>query len=267
MRKLDITEVQALQLSLMKKLHAFMEEKNIKYYMIAGSALGAVRHKGFIPWDDDIDIGLFREDYEKFLNAAKEFDPRYEIINHRNAHNCDFCLTRIYIPNTKIDNLVIANTGLDQRLYMDVFPLDNVPDSIDERIAFEKRIKKRKSILEKTDVRNYGNTGIVLFCKSVISFILKPNRNIIISSTERLMKTYDSQKTEAVCSLCSQYSFKKQVMLKEIYGTPTMYAFEDTSFYGPEKIDAYLTTLYGANYMQIPPISKRRKGHDILMLD
>ena len=61
MRKLDITEVQALQLSLMKKLHAFMEEKNIKYYMIAGSALGAVRHKGFIPWDDDIDIGLFRE--------------------------------------------------------------------------------------------------------------------------------------------------------------------------------------------------------------
>jgi lipopolysaccharide cholinephosphotransferase len=267
MRKLDITEVQALQLSLMKKLHAFMEEKNIKYYMIAGSALGAVRHKGFIPWDDDIDIGLFREDYEKFLNAAKEFDPRYEIINHRNAHNCDFCLTRIYIPNTKIDNPVIANTGLDQRLYMDVFPLDNVPDSIDERIAFEKRIKKRKSILEKTDVRNYGNTGIVLFCKSVISFILKPNRNIIISSTERLMKMYDSQKTEAVCSLCSQYSFKKQVMLKEIYGTPTMYAFEDTSFYGPEKIDAYLTTLYGANYMQIPPISKRRKGHDILMLD
>ena len=146
MRKLDITEVQALQLSLMKKLHAFMEEKNIKYYMIAGSALGAVRHKGFIPWDDDIDIGLFREDYEKFLNAAKEFDPQYEIVNHRNAHNCDFCLTRIYIPNTKIDNPVIANTGLDQRLYMDVFPLDNVPDSTDERIAFEKRIKKRKRL-------------------------------------------------------------------------------------------------------------------------
>ena len=122
-------------------------------------------------------------------------------------------------------------------------------------------------MIEKIDVRNYGNTGIVLFCKSVISLILKPNRNTIISSTERLMKKYDNQKTKAVCSLCSQYSFRKQIMLKETYGTPTMYAFEDTSFYGPEKIDIYLTTLYGADYMQVPPISKRRKGHDILTLD
>lgn len=267
MRKLDITEVQTLQLSLMKKIHSFMEENGIKYYLIAGSALGAMRHKGFIPWDDDIDIGLFREDYERFLSVATKFDPEYEIINHRNACNCDFCLTRIYIPNTKIDNPVIAKTGLNQRLYMDIFPLDNVPDSTDERAIFEKKIKRRKSIIEKIDVRNYRNTWLVLLCKSVISFILKPNRNTIISSTESLMKTYDKQNTKAVCSLCSQYSFKKQVMLKSVYGTPTMYEFEETSFYGPEKINVYLKTLYGSDYMEIPPIEKRRKGHDILMLE
>ena len=62
MKLLDIVEVQNLQLELMKKLHVFMEDNHIKYYLIAGSALGASRHNGFIPWDDDIDIGLFREE-------------------------------------------------------------------------------------------------------------------------------------------------------------------------------------------------------------
>lgn len=264
MRKLDITEVQDLQLTLMKKLHAFMEENDIKYYLIAGSALGAIRHKGFIPWDDDIDIGLFRGDYEKFLNIADRFDPEYDIVNHRNAHNCDFCLTRIYIHNTKIVNPLIEKTALDQRLYMDIFPLDNVPDTSEERAAFEKAIKKKKNTIEKIDVRDYENSGFVLFCKTIISLMLKPWRNAIITSTENLMEKYDSQDTKVVCSLCSQYSFKKQVMLRDVYGTPTKYLFEDTWFYGPEKIDAYLTTLYGPDYMKIPPVEKRRKGHDIL---
>ena len=94
MRLISIDDVQYLQLELMKKLHAFLGANNIRYYLIAGSALGAVRHSGFIPWDDDIDIGMFREDYERFIQLSSSFDGGYDIVNYRNAENCDFGLTR-----------------------------------------------------------------------------------------------------------------------------------------------------------------------------
>ena len=263
MKQLKINEVQAIQLVLMKKLHQFLAEEKIPYYLIAGSALGAVRHKGFIPWDDDIDIGLFRRDYERFLQVANRFDPTYEIINSRNANNCDFSLTRIYFPDTMIDIPSIKNTVLDKRLYMDIFPLDNVPDDKTELQSYEKKIKSRKNLIARIDVRDYGTSAFALVCKKAVSACLQNSRASILKKTENLMRRYEEQNTKAVCSLCSQYSFKKQVMPREYYGIPTLYQFEDTMFYGPEKMNEYLTTLYGADYMQIPPESKRREGHDI----
>ena len=266
MKLLDIKEIQKLQLELMKELHNFLQEKNIQYYLIAGSALGAVRHKGFIPWDDDIDIAIYREDYEKFINLAKDFNTRYEVVNFLNKNNCDFLLTRIYIPNTYIKLSSIEKTKLDKRLYLDIFPLDNVPDDDAERRAFEKKIVKKKRTIALIDVRNYQNSKKALMAKKVISACLRPARGRILKKTDALMRKYSKCETSLVCSLSSQYSFAKQVMPKSVYGTPTLRAFADTEFYVPEQLDTYLSTLYGKNYMQVPPENKRRKGHDIYSL-
>ena len=263
MKLLDIKEVQSMQLELMKSLHAFMQENDIRYYLIAGSALGATRHHGFIPWDDDIDIGLFREDYEKFIQIASAFDKRYEVINYKNSKNCDYVLTRIYFPNTYIANPLIENTKLDKRLYFDIFPLDNVPDDNEELAKYEKAINKKKKLIQRIDVRNNKNSGLVLCMKKVVSIGLTQFRNSIISSFDKLCKKYNNTDTKRVCSLSSQYSFKKQVMPKEIYGTPTLHVFGTECFFVPEKLDQYLTILYGANYNEVPPVEKRRKGYDI----
>ena len=265
MRLLDISEVQNMQLELMKKLHAFLVDNSIKYYLIAGSALGAARHGKFIPWDDDIDIGMFRCDYEKFLSIAGSFCPDYEIINYRNAKNCDFTLTRIYFKNTYIENPYIKDTCLDKRLYLDVFPLDNIPDSIDEQVKYEAQIKKKKRLIERIDARNYNNGKVALLLKQLFSMLLRPFRQCILKSLEILMRKYENTDTEFVCSLCSQYSFAKQAMRKDVYGTPVLREFADTTFYSPENLDLYLRTLYGDNYMEIPPVEKRRKGHNIYL--
>lgn len=174
MKQLKIKEVQSIQLVLMKKLHQFLAEEKIPYYLIAGSALGAVRHKGFIPWDDDIDIGLFRRDYERFLQVANRFDPTYEIINSRNANNCDFSLTRIYFPDTMIDIPSIKNTVLDKRLYMDIFPLDNVPDDEIELQSYEEKIKARKKLIARIDVRDYGTGSWYPFSGSMFRVSTSP---------------------------------------------------------------------------------------------
>ena len=263
MKLLDISEVQNMQLELMKKLHVFLEDNSIKYYLIAGSALGAARHGGFIPWDDDIDIGMFRDDYEKFLSIADKFCPDYEIANYRNAKNCDFTLTRIYFSDTYIDNPYIKNTCLDKRLYLDVFPLDNIPDSIDEQAGYEAQIKNKKRLIERIDARNNNNSRLTLFIKKLLSMSLRPFRQCLLKSLEELMRKYENIDTEFVCSLCSQYSFAKQAMKKDVYGTPVLRQFADSAFYFPENLDQYLRILYGDNYMEIPPAEKRRKGHNI----
>lgn len=267
MRKLAIGEVQDMQLQLMKKLHRFLEDEEIPYYLLAGSALGAVRHEGFIPWDDDIDIGMLREDYERFLKVANRFNTENEILNYRNSENCDFVLTRIYFPRTKIDIASIEKTKLDKRLYMDIFPLDNVPDDARELQEFEKKILSKRVQIQRIDARNYGDSNIKYFFKRVVSNCLRPLRQRILEKDEALMRTYEKIETRCVCSLCSQYSFRKQVMPREFYGSPTLHKFEDTEFYCPENLDKYLTTLYGADYMQVPPLDKRRKGHNIYILD
>jgi lipopolysaccharide cholinephosphotransferase len=263
MKKLMINAVQEVLLDLMKIVHQFMLENQLKYYLLGGSALGAVRHNGFIPWDDDIDIGMERDDYEKFLGICSQFDDRYEVVNFLNRKNCDFGLTRIYINNTYIENPTISNTKLDKRLYLDIFPLDNVPDDDEVLAAYEKKIVSKKKTIQRIDVRDYKDSKSKLLIKRIVSLALQPFRQYILHSFDSLMKRYRYCRTERICSLCSQYSFDKQVMMKTIYGTPTLHKFEDAEFYIPENIHAYLTTLFGVDYTTVPPVEKRRKGYDI----
>ena len=147
MNCLDIKQIQSMQISLMEKLHTFLVDNNIKYYMIGGSALGAIRHKGFIPWDDDIDLGMLRSDYEKFLTLADKFDYNCEIVNFHIKKNCDYALTRIYFNNTFIKNDSISSTKLDFRLFLDIFPIDNVADNINKKVKTEKKIAKYKRLI------------------------------------------------------------------------------------------------------------------------
>ena len=266
MKLLTIEEVQEMQLNLMKELHAFFVDNNIRYYLIGGSALGAVRHNGFIPWDDDIDIGLFREDYENFLAISDSFSDKYDIVNYKKANNCDFGLTRVYFRNTLIDVKSIEKTKLDKRLYLDIFPLDNVPEDATVRASFEHQVVKMKRIIDLIDVRVYRSSFVQLTAKKVISFLLTPFRSVILRKYDELITRYCGLQTDMICSICSQYSFAKQAMPKVFYGEPMLHTFVDSEFYIPEQVDNYLAHLYGDDFMQIPPENKRRKGHDIYLL-
>ena len=267
MKLLSINEVQQMQLALMKELHKFLVDNEINYYFLGGSALGAVRHKGFIPWDDDIDIGMFRKDYEKFLTLCDRFDTKHEVINFKKTNNSDNLLTRIYFNKTYIDNKQLRCSKLDKRLYLDIFPLDNIPDETKKQVKFEKKINRLKRIILMIDVRIYTQSSIKFITKKMISQILKTFRNIILNKGDKLLKKYKDEKTIKVASLCSQYSFKKQLMDKKIYGTPTLVKFEDAYFYIPEMYDEYLSQLFGEDYMLVPPEEKRRKGHNIYILE
>lgn len=260
-RLLSITEVQATLLNVMVDFDSYCKKHNLNYYLIGGSLLGAVRHQGFIPWDDDMDVGMLRDDYERLILMLKEEPMKYEMRNYRFNKYCDFVITRLYVSDTYIDNPIINNTKLDKRLYFDIFPLDYIPSENDEATKHAQRVLNKKRMLSYVDLRDYNNTKAQIVGKRFISAIMQPFRRQIIKSLDKEMKRYSNGKR--ICSLASQYSYSKQSFDFEVYGEPKEYDFCGYKFLGPDNPDAYLSQLYGPDYMDIPPVEKRRKGWNI----
>ena len=270
MKKLQLRELQMLQLDTMKEIHKFCQQHKINYYIIGGTLLGAIRHRGFIPWDDDIDIAMMRNDYERFVKLfAEESDTKkYFLQNYSSEKNFQPALSRVCIKGTYLDVPAERHLRICKNTYIDIFPLDNVPDNREEREAQKKDIQIVDKLFERKLGRVYvsglfGWKRIMKRLLSICMFYLPYSK--LQARRMQIMKRFSNIETKCVCSTVSQYGYDRQVMDRKIYGSPTLYKFEDTELYGPEHYDEYLSHLYGKNYMQIPPENKRVKPHDVYL--
>lgn len=272
MKRIPLRDLQILQLATMKEIHLFCQEYKIKYYIIGGTLLGAIRHKGFIPWDDDIDIAMMRDDYEYFISlfSIKCDKKKYFLQNYSSEKKFQPALSRVCIKGTYLDVPAEYHLKICKNTYIDIFPLDNVPDSIEKREQQKQDIQKIDRLFERKLGRIYvkGFLGWKKIVKRLLSacMIFVPYSRLQ-KKREEIMKRFSNIDTKCVCSTVSQYGYDRQVMEKKIYGKPTLYDFEDTQLYGPEHYDAYLTHIYGKNYMQVPPEKKRVKPHDVYLIN
>lgn len=262
MKELSIKEIQAIQLDLMKIVHKVCNDNNINYYLISGSCLGAVRHGGFIPWDDDIDIAMMRPDYERFITGFNTwFDiEKYFLQNEWTDKDFVLPLSRICIQGTMLDEPWANHLKCNKAMFMDIFPLDNVPDDEPSRTHHAKMIKFYKSLLARKAYTITDNK-MQNWSKWIISKILKIiPLSIVLKERYKVHTKYKDTVTSCVSSLASKYGYKRHIMNREIYGTPTLLKFESEYFYFPEKYKEHLLTLFGFNYMQVPPFEKREKA-------
>ncbi len=266
-RKMSLLEIQSAQLQLMKQIHQVCVKYDIKYYIIAGTLLGAVRHGGFIPWDDDIDIAMMREDFEKFKQISSiEFDEsRYFLQSYDTDFYLRPALIRICFSNTIKDIPSEAHLKHCKSSYLDIFPLDNAPDTI-------KLQKKHSCVLTAIDtlmrfryyqIYDHDNCLRILLKKLISLLLTIIPIQVLKNKRLSVMQQYNNQYTKYIVSTVSQYAYSRQTMPREFYGEPTLINFEDTAFYAPEQTNNYLTQLYGANYLQIPPLEKRRTPTDV----
>ncbi len=261
----DIRRVQLVQLELMKKLHQVCVENDIKYIMIAGTLLGAVRHKGFIPWDDDLDIALTRTDYEKLVNILIEspiegcFLQTYETDPHYVQP-----YAKLRKDGTKFVESWFKGIDMHEGIFIDIFPYDKISKPKSKNAKLHMKLSKMLTFSiwrkEHCQLKRKGLKKIEPVISSMIGVLPKKN---IINIQNRLVNREKKDWKFVASMLDSNYSLEKTCFSRDDFEDIILIDFEDTQFYAPRKWEEFLTRLYG-NYMKLPPEEKRNSGHSVV---
>lgn len=243
----DFQDIQECLLKILKAIHKVCEEHNIRYYIIAGTMLGAVRHKGFIPWDDDADVAMPREDYNRFLAYANEWLPEpYELVCSAINKRYPYIFARVQDKSTTY--ILRRSFDFVGGIPVDVFPLDGMTANPIKHFWHYKRygIMKRFLYFSLTDPlkRGYGLRYL---------FVSACHKLLPIARVERMLNNLQSEYSYGECELVADHDNNphRGILPKEVYGEPTLIAFEDTMLNGVANPDYYLKVCYG-NYMEMP---------------
>lgn len=254
---LTVKEQQEVMLGIMKAIHTFCIDNKIRYVLLFGTLLGAVRHKGFIPWDNDMDIGIPRPDYDKLvtlLNSGKTIGEHFYHLHYTNDDNYHYQIMRICDDRTIVKPPYIRDQPKRMGVWVDIFPIDGVPRKTPLGILRRTRlfINKKLQIADIYSVRDkkdFANRAGNMICKI---FPNAKKRNYKIDSI--LRKTpFDTSEFVGDMEDRDEKIFSFERSFFEEY---VLLNFEDTNLFCPAKWDEYLKKAYG-DYMQLPPEDKR----------
>lgn len=257
--KITLSEIQKLEYNILKEFDDFAKENNIRYFLCGGTLLGAVRHQGFIPWDDDIDICLLREDYDKMISLVKN----NRIMKNNSSYRFCLPLDKNYIyPYVKIvdDSTIVYEKDINHKfclgVWIDVFPMDTWPETtkeIDKVLKLHSRYKFFNKIYVAGNLSSAG--------KKIIAFIGKLGYSIIFHNktsefwVKKMLLLIKSSKSNLIGNRAWPNK-DKDIFRKEIFNEVIYQRFVDRDFPIPVGYDEYLTKMYG-NYMQIPKLEDR----------
>ena len=248
-----------IELELLSYIHEFCVSNKINYYLAWWTVLGSQRHKGFIPWDDDIDIALPRKDYDKLLSLADKIDSKYYLATYERTPGYQYNFAKLEYAKSKIVEFNYPN-GRHGGIYIDIFPLDSI--SSDKKLQ-KKKINKNAIWKIKSNAIHRYHTG-VWYLKWFWPFLgffmrLKYKNNTLLFHRKWEAKILDNSNS----SLWVADYFGADmdgVVPFEVFGKPTLMEFCGKYFYGPEKADEYLTYLYG-DWKKLPPEEMRHATH------
>ena len=269
-------KIQNIELDMMKIIHSICEKNHITYYLCGGTLLGAIRHKGFIPWDDDMDIWMPRTDYDKFIAIANNILPQsLKLIDYSKCadkEKPDSHHAKILNLNVKILKEDTAEKKIDY-IWIDLFPLDGMPKNkifINMHYYYYRLWHYIMQISWFDNVVNLQRTDRSILEKIVIKVLkrIKVGQHLdtkkIITHSDKILKRYPFFYGDYVCSLKGTYK-KKEVLLKKWFDDRKLAEFHDTKFYIPKDYDEILKHYYG-DYMTIPKRDKDRENHHLFSI-
>lgn len=257
-------EIKENLLNMLDWFHHFCVENNLRYYIVGGTMLGAIRHNGFIPWDDDVDVALPRADYLKLEKLLAGKDGRY-ILETPNCCGADYIYPFSKLYDTMTTLTENRKPVVRRGLYIDIFPLDGLGDTEEEALnRFSKFHKLFVVTLAKTTGIRKGRSLYKNLAVAIMRLIPISGK-YLVSQLIKLAEEYDFDSSKYVANLFGAYG-KNEIMDKGIFGEPTEYDFEDIKVLGPEKSEEFLRQIYG-NWRELPPIEKQVSHHDFLECD
>ena len=266
MEKLEMQEVQKAALEILKEVAAICEEQNLRYYLIYGTLIGAIRHKGFIPWDDDLDIMMPREDYIKILDyfaAHKEEHKHLEVFNPDTCKDYPYMITRISDNRYRIETDNEKDCGMG--VFIDIYPYDGLGRTWEEAVKFGMKGDRISSCCFLATREHYKWDQLNTFVKNVL-------RMPLFYVSKLMGKKYFQNKLSALAGLklydeCEYIGCvvwlsggERDMFKREWFDEYIEVPFEDASFRVPKEYDLVLKQTYG-DYMKLPPVEERIGHH------
>ena len=261
-------EMKSVLLEMFVWFHQFCTDHRLRYYMLGGTMLGAVRHGGFIPWDDDIDVGMPREDFQRLEQLMRKHPHDTYVLETPDSGSPDFFYAYGKLYDTRTTLVENTRVPVKRGVYLDIFPLDGAGDTREEAVAYYQPIKRRLALLlaMTTGIRQgrkfYKNAGILLL-RSVPRWLIDPKKVLADAQRRSARKSFD--RCRWIGNFAGAY-WEREMMPREVFGEPTEYDFEHLRAYGVSDYEAYLSALYG-NWRELPPVEKRKTHHDNVCCD
>lgn len=252
MRLITADELKTIQLDLLQKTTDFCEKNGIRYFLCGGTLIGAIRHKGYIPWDDDIDIAMPRPDYDRFIKTFNQPENYYQVASLDTTPGYAYAFAKVYDNRTILKELHYKGSI---GAFIDILPADGVKDAAQIRkimwlhkILNTKKANYYKRTLSKKIINTFGKLLLLPFsAKQIAGWMDKEARRLAFGSVPK-------------AGLIANPLGVGEMVDKHVFDGDVYQEFEGRQYRVPAGYDAWLRSIYG-DYMQLPPVEHRVTHH------
>lgn len=259
MRKLSIEEAKKIELDILDFIDSFCKEHGINYCINYGTLIGAIRHKGFIPWDDDIDLSMTRKNYEKFIQLFSEKQSRYQILSLEMDDQYFNNFIKIVDPTTKIIDTRNTKT-YDSGVFIDIFPMDTFNDTKVVDICYKLESFKLLSFSKHKNIV-YGDSKLKDLIRTLFWLLLRPvSPRFFANQIEKQIQRYRVEDGKYIAFIPSKLK-EKEIFPRDMFDELIEIPFEHLVLPAPKRFDVVLKQFYD-DYMTVPPKEKQIYIHE-----
>lgn len=265
MKEIQFEELRQIELKILVKIDEICRTHGWDYSLCGGTLLGAVRHKGFIPWDDDIDIAMPRKDYEIFLKYLAEHSKalNLNVVSSKNSKHYAYLAAKVCDASTIMEEMNFERSESEMGVYVDIFPIDGLGDKAEAKAHFNATRFERELLVAKNWKKFFLSKTHAWYIEPIRFVFWLMSRFISIPKLVKKVEDYYLQfpleTSEYAAVVCGSYR-TKEILSADVLTTYADIDFEGRKFMAFKDYHAYLSNIYG-KYMELPPIDKRVSHH------